>query len=565
MENAAENERLSAYLDGELTAAEQARVEQLLAASPAARQLLDELRTLSTTLQSLPQEKLGEDLGPLVLRLAERRMLTEPPSADAQAQPAKFPLPSWRETLRGMLGPRALLWSGLAVAIAVMLMLWHEPEQAAKRELAKGQPPAAAQSPAPSAARDENANEKLADQPEAVSLQAAPGSPAEAPRKNFAAEKRSGRVGEPSGLAVGGHKDDAGWDANRLAKEEQAAPGMGHAVNPAERPSSAIGAASSAPKKGEVANLLAFEKRNAAGKGDESRQSADSKKAEREKKLLREEAAGQSAKDALAANVANVDRLDRSPDAARSKFRARPAAPAVASGAAAQLGGAGGGQPAERAYVLAKPGSQTGFGRGAGAAHNVLVVRCDVAPAAFREHAFDKLLSSNGLVATPQEQDRSNQAKGKAASPQDLVHVAATPAQIVAILAQLAARHDAFPAVSIEPSGGGAPWQQGPAQYNRHTVREDESDASIGMGDGRLQATSPPMLPPGAAQQAPATAAEGGKKGRAADDVEGQSAGARKGTPAAKQAAPTYRVLFVLRRVDLPAPPADTAPAKQKQ
>ena len=136
MKNAAENERLSAYLDGELTAAEQAQMEQLLAASPAARQLLDELRTLSTTLQSLPQQKLGEDLGPQVLRLAERRMLTEPPSADAQAQPAKLPLPSWRETLRGMLGPRALVWSGLAVAIAVMMMLWDRPEQGANREIA---------------------------------------------------------------------------------------------------------------------------------------------------------------------------------------------------------------------------------------------------------------------------------------------------------------------------------------------------------------------------------------------------------------------------------------------
>ena len=104
MDDAVENERLSAYLDGELTAAEQARVEQLLAASPAARQLLDELRTLSTTLQSLPQQKLGEDLGPRVLRLAERRMLTEPPSADAQVQPAKLPLPSWRETLRDSAG-----------------------------------------------------------------------------------------------------------------------------------------------------------------------------------------------------------------------------------------------------------------------------------------------------------------------------------------------------------------------------------------------------------------------------------------------------------------------------
>lgn len=55
MNHLPQDELLSAYLDGELTAAEQAEVERLLATDPAARQLLDELRTLSATLQALPQ------------------------------------------------------------------------------------------------------------------------------------------------------------------------------------------------------------------------------------------------------------------------------------------------------------------------------------------------------------------------------------------------------------------------------------------------------------------------------------------------------------------------------
>ena len=63
MNHAAENKLFSAYLDGELTADEEARVEQLLAASPAAQQLMDELR-LSYTLQSLPAETLSEDISP---------------------------------------------------------------------------------------------------------------------------------------------------------------------------------------------------------------------------------------------------------------------------------------------------------------------------------------------------------------------------------------------------------------------------------------------------------------------------------------------------------------------
>ena len=44
MNDVPDTELLSAYLDGELTADEQVRVEQILAASAEARQLLEELR-----------------------------------------------------------------------------------------------------------------------------------------------------------------------------------------------------------------------------------------------------------------------------------------------------------------------------------------------------------------------------------------------------------------------------------------------------------------------------------------------------------------------------------------
>ena len=81
-----DTELFSAYLDGELTAEEQVRVEQVLATSPAARQLLEELRALGGTLQSLPQEKLDEDLSERVLQLAERRMLL--PDAAAGDKPS---------------------------------------------------------------------------------------------------------------------------------------------------------------------------------------------------------------------------------------------------------------------------------------------------------------------------------------------------------------------------------------------------------------------------------------------------------------------------------------------
>ncbi len=117
------NELFSAYLDGELTAAEQAKVERLLAGDSAARQLMDELRTLSTTIQDLPQYSLGEDLSESVLRMAERRILTDGDSAGSKATDDYPAPPPWRPSLRRLLTSRALAWSALAVAVAIIFMM----------------------------------------------------------------------------------------------------------------------------------------------------------------------------------------------------------------------------------------------------------------------------------------------------------------------------------------------------------------------------------------------------------------------------------------------------------
>ena len=118
MNDLPQNELFSAYLDGELTAAEQAEVERLLATSPAARQLLDELRTLSATLQALPQQKVGEDLSQRVLRVAERRMLTEGLDERENA-----PVPLERSVFRRFVNTRTLVWLGLTLAVALMITI----------------------------------------------------------------------------------------------------------------------------------------------------------------------------------------------------------------------------------------------------------------------------------------------------------------------------------------------------------------------------------------------------------------------------------------------------------
>lgn len=132
-----DDELLSAYLDGELTAAQQAAVEQLLATSPEARQLLDELRALSATLQSLPPYKLQEDLAEPVLRTVERRMLSEPAGSGPAAGLPGPEVPLWRAIARRLLRPRTLLWPALAVAAALLIMVLNPDQWAPEKEPAQ--------------------------------------------------------------------------------------------------------------------------------------------------------------------------------------------------------------------------------------------------------------------------------------------------------------------------------------------------------------------------------------------------------------------------------------------
>ena len=138
MKDVPDNELVSAYLDGELNAQERAQVEQWLAANPAARQLVDDLRALSSRLRSLPKERLGEDLSERVLQVAQRRMLTQPGStakvAPAQSAQPVEPAP-WRKLVRRLATPRTLLWPTIAASVALWLALYHpgEREKAARQ------------------------------------------------------------------------------------------------------------------------------------------------------------------------------------------------------------------------------------------------------------------------------------------------------------------------------------------------------------------------------------------------------------------------------------------------
>lgn len=138
-----ENELFSAYIDGELTADEQAEVEQILNDNPEAQQLVDELRSLSHSLQSLPAYKLDQDLAARVLRQAEQEMLGQPSALPATPLPRfhNVDVPEAEPTswARRLLRPRNFVWSAVAIAVAVLLMLNEsgtEPDR--NRNLAQG-------------------------------------------------------------------------------------------------------------------------------------------------------------------------------------------------------------------------------------------------------------------------------------------------------------------------------------------------------------------------------------------------------------------------------------------
>ncbi|MBN1589810.1 MAG: zf-HC2 domain-containing protein [Pirellulales bacterium] len=140
MKELSQNELLSAYLDGELSADDCARVEQLLAEDAAARQTLDELRAVSASLKGLPAYRLDEDLGDRVLRAAEHRILTEPTRlADAPRPAASAPgeTAGMRRLARRFFSPRAVVWSGLAVSVAILLTVLQSNPWVRESHLAK--------------------------------------------------------------------------------------------------------------------------------------------------------------------------------------------------------------------------------------------------------------------------------------------------------------------------------------------------------------------------------------------------------------------------------------------
>jgi negative regulator of sigma E activity len=145
MDRFADDERISAYLDGELTADEQSQFEDRLAESAELRQLVEELRALRGSLDLLPRHRLEDDFAERVLRRAEREVLVSgqpqsdsspagPPAIDHR--PASLAPAADRLTKPRRRSLRPLIYAAVAIAAAVLIVIF-DPTRPKERELAQ--------------------------------------------------------------------------------------------------------------------------------------------------------------------------------------------------------------------------------------------------------------------------------------------------------------------------------------------------------------------------------------------------------------------------------------------
>jgi hypothetical protein len=128
-----DDELLSAYVDGELTASERALVEERLRTDPHAAQLVDELRALSSAIKSLPRETLGRDLRASVQAEVDgARADSNADSNHRHIVPLSEPLDPPRGFRRGF------IWSTIAIAAALMLMFVEAQKDQTEFEVADG-------------------------------------------------------------------------------------------------------------------------------------------------------------------------------------------------------------------------------------------------------------------------------------------------------------------------------------------------------------------------------------------------------------------------------------------
>ncbi len=156
-------ELLGAYLDGELAPEERARVGGWLAESPELRQLHDDLLALRAGMQALPRHKLERDLSSSVIRRAAPAVtrLVVGDSAISKVVPSSTSL--WT---RGS-NVRRLLWPALAVAAALVILIYDANQRPDEQQVAQA-PTEASRELEPQLRESFDVDAKIGTAPEAL-------------------------------------------------------------------------------------------------------------------------------------------------------------------------------------------------------------------------------------------------------------------------------------------------------------------------------------------------------------------------------------------------------------
>jgi hypothetical protein len=219
------DELLSAYIDGELSADERAAVEARLESDPAARQLLHQLRSVSESVQALPQEKLQRDLSDAVL--GRVRSMRGSATAAADTSPNTDAPSGLGNTLSKVPlfhSTRAWIWASLALAAGLLVMVVQSGDDPSKKlpPIAQRGEPNVANQPADESLDGVRRELTRAPEPQAPSIVAAAPMPAAQPSELSqiaAAAKPTGPTGAASSPAM---KDDL-KEADSLAAHDRPA------------------------------------------------------------------------------------------------------------------------------------------------------------------------------------------------------------------------------------------------------------------------------------------------------------------------------------------------------
>lgn len=130
-----DDELLSAYIDGELSADQRTAVEARLVTDPAARQLLHELRSVSQSVQALPTESLGRDLSEEILRSARAALPASGKATHAETVHASDSarLIDTMPKIKIFNSKRSWIWASMALAAGLLIMFIQAGNDAAKK------------------------------------------------------------------------------------------------------------------------------------------------------------------------------------------------------------------------------------------------------------------------------------------------------------------------------------------------------------------------------------------------------------------------------------------------